>query len=79
MVERLSGAEQREAGGDTERYTAYTSQDGATWVRGGAWTHSLGRCADRPGVDGRNRPGADTFTAEFDHVRMWSLKGGPRG
>ena len=40
--ERLSGAEQREAGGDTERYTAYTSQDGQTWVRGGVWTHSLG-------------------------------------
>ena len=30
--------EQREAGGDTERYTAYTSQDGVTWVRGGVWT-----------------------------------------
>ena len=42
VVEHLSGAEQREAGGDTERYTAYTSQDGRTWVRGGVWTHSLG-------------------------------------
>jgi arabinan endo-1,5-alpha-L-arabinosidase len=42
VVERLTGDEQAEAGGDTESYTAYTSQDGVTWVRGGTWTHSLG-------------------------------------
>jgi arabinan endo-1,5-alpha-L-arabinosidase len=28
-------------GGD-ERYTAYSSQDGRTWVGGGTWTHRLG-------------------------------------
>ena len=41
-VQHLNKAEQRKAGGDTERYTAYTSQDGRRWVRGGVWTHSLG-------------------------------------
>ena len=25
-----------------ERYTAYSSQDGRTWVGGGTWTHRLG-------------------------------------
>ena len=65
VVERLTGAERRDAGGDTERYTAYTSQDGVTWVRGGAWTHRLARRADRPGVDGRHRPGDRT-----DHRRV---------
>lgn len=29
------------SGGD-ERYTAYSSQDGRTWVGGGTWTHRLG-------------------------------------
>jgi len=28
-------------GGD-ERYTAYSSRDGKTWVGGGTWTHRLG-------------------------------------
>lgn len=28
--------------GAEERYTAWSSQDGKTWVRGGTWTHSLG-------------------------------------
>ena len=78
VVERLTGAEQREAGGDTERYTAYTSQDGVTWVRGGVWTHSLGDDADRPGLDGRHRQVTRPITAEFDYVRVYSLKGGAR-
>jgi arabinan endo-1,5-alpha-L-arabinosidase len=77
VVERLSGQEQREAGGDTERYTAYTSQDGRTWVRGGAWTHSLGDA--RIGLISLAAPTADTFTSEFDYVRVYSVKGGPRG
>lgn len=29
-------------GGQEERYTAWSSQDGKDWVRGGAWTHTLG-------------------------------------
>jgi arabinan endo-1,5-alpha-L-arabinosidase len=28
--------------GGLERYTAYSSQDGRTWVGGGTWTHRLG-------------------------------------
>lgn len=28
--------------GKEERYTAWSSQDGKDWVRGGTWTHSLG-------------------------------------
>jgi len=28
--------------GGQERYTAYSSQDGRTWVGGGVWTHRLG-------------------------------------
>lgn len=29
-------------GGEEERYTAWSSQDGKDWVRGGTWTHRLG-------------------------------------
>ncbi|MGZ3181404.1 MAG: family 43 glycosylhydrolase [Telluria sp.] len=29
-------------GAGEERYTAYSSQNGTDWVRGGAWTHELG-------------------------------------
>ena len=31
--------------GGQERYTAYSSQDGRTWVGGGTWTHGLGKDA----------------------------------
>ncbi|WP_169744241.1 family 43 glycosylhydrolase [Knoellia aerolata] len=79
VVERLTGAEQREAGGDTERYTAYTSQDGVTWVRGGVWTHSLGEDALIGLVSmGATDQVTSPITAEFDHVRVYSLKGGAR-
>ncbi|WP_377644934.1 family 43 glycosylhydrolase [Oryzobacter terrae] len=79
VVERLTGADRREAGGDTERYTAYTSQDGTTWVRGGAWTHSLGADA----VIGLVSMGAtdqvtSPITAEFDDVRVYAVTGGAR-
>lgn len=73
VVERLQGREQREAGGDTERYTAYTSQDGETWVRGGAWTHSLGDAEI-----GLVSMGGSGFSAEFDSVSVYGLRGGPR-
>jgi arabinan endo-1,5-alpha-L-arabinosidase len=74
-VKRLTGAERREAGGDTEAYTAYTSQDGETWVRGGTWTHSLGRDA-RIGLVamGLTSEFAGNFTAEFDYVRLSRLE-----
>jgi arabinan endo-1,5-alpha-L-arabinosidase len=79
VVERLTGVEQREAGGDTERYTAYTSQDGVTWVRGGVWTHSLGEDALIGLVSmGATDQVTQPITAEFDYVRVYSLKGGAR-
>ena len=74
VVERLSGREQREAGGDTERYTAFTSADGVDWVRGGAWTHSL----DDARI-GLVSMGGSGFTAEFDDVTTYRLRGGGHG
>ena len=68
VVDRLSAAEQRLAGGDTERYTAYTSQDGQRYVRGGTWTHRLGQA--RIGLVSM---GGDGFTADFDFVRTYEL------
>ena len=79
VVERLTGAEQREAGGDTERYTAYTSKDGVTWVRGGVWTASLGDDARIGLVSmGATDQVTSPITAEFDHVRVYALRGGAR-
>jgi len=79
VVERLTGVDQREAGGDTERYTAYTSQDGATWVRGGVWTHSLGDGARIGLVSmGATDQVTSPITAEFDYVRVYSVRGGAR-
>ncbi|WP_166786413.1 family 43 glycosylhydrolase [Cryobacterium sp. TMT2-15-1] len=72
-VEKLQSAASAAAGGDTERYTAYTSQDGKTWVRGGTWTHAIG---DEPrfalaafGL----QDASQKFTAEFDYVRVSKL------
>lgn len=52
-----------------EHYTAYTSQDGQTWVRGGTWTHELGSDAQI----GLVSLGGSGFTAEFDYVRVYRL------
>jgi len=79
VVEHLRGAERREAGGDTERYTAYTSQDGRRWVRGGTWTHSLGEEQIGLVSMGATDQVRSPITAEFDYVRVYSVKGGPRG
>lgn len=79
VVERLTGAEQATAGGDTERYTAYTSQDGTTWVRGGTWTHSLGEDALIGLVSmGATDQVTSPITAEFDYVRVYGVKGTAR-
>jgi arabinan endo-1,5-alpha-L-arabinosidase len=78
VVEHLHGAERREAGGDTERYTAYTSQDGVRWVRGGVWTHSLDDEQIGLVAMGATDQVATPITAEFDYVRVYSLKSGPR-
>jgi arabinan endo-1,5-alpha-L-arabinosidase len=73
VVDRLNKAQRAAAGGDTESYTAYTSQDGITWVRGGTWTHSLGEDAQIAlTAFGLQDPTAD-YTAEFDYVRVYTL------
>ena len=56
--------------GAGERYSASTSRDGATWVRGGTWTHSLGS----PSI-GLVSMGGSGYTAEFDYVRVFALPG----
>ncbi len=53
-------------GGATEQYTAFTSSDGTTWVRGGTWNHHLGS-AVRIGLVSMGGTG---FTARFDYVRV---------
>jgi len=54
---------------DHEEYTAYTSQDGKRWVRGGVWTHQLGNNA-RIGLVSM---GGSGFVANFDYVRVYKL------
>jgi arabinan endo-1,5-alpha-L-arabinosidase len=78
VAERLHGVEQREAGGDTERYTAYTSQDGVTWVRGGVWTHSLRDEQIGLVAMGATEQVVSPITAEFDYVRVYALRDGRR-
>ena len=52
-------------------FTAYTSQDGRRWVRGGTWVHDvLGRNV-RIGLVSM---GGSGFTATFDHVRVWARR-----
>jgi arabinan endo-1,5-alpha-L-arabinosidase len=68
-VKRLHGREKEAAGGDAEGYTAYTSEDGSNWVRGGTWTHSLGD-ARIALVSLGLQDVAQDFTAEFDYVRV---------
>ena len=44
---------------------------GADWVRGGTWTHNLGDDAQI----GLVSMGGSGFTAEFDYVRTFEVKG----
>lgn len=53
-----------------EEYTAYTSQDGIHWVRGGVWTHQLGNNA-RIGLVSM---GGSGFVANFDYVRVYNVR-----
>jgi arabinan endo-1,5-alpha-L-arabinosidase len=62
----------RRVRGGEELYTAYTSRDGERWVRGGTWAHDLGDDA-RIGLVSMGGAG---FTATFDYVRVYRLKGG---
>jgi len=60
------GITPQQAGGDTEQYTAFTSQDGSHWVRGGTWNHKLGSTAKI----GLVSMGGAGFLAKFDYVRV---------
>jgi arabinan endo-1,5-alpha-L-arabinosidase len=52
-------------------FTAYTSQDGRHWVRGGTWEHDvLGRNV-RLGLVSMGGAG---YTATFDYLRVWALR-----
>ncbi len=53
----------------SELYTAYTSNDGTNWTRGGTWTHTLGSSA-QVGIAAQNAAG---FTVDFDYVRVYTL------
>jgi len=55
--------------GGEELYTAYTSNDGQHWVRGGTWTHNLGDTAKI----GLVSMGGSGFTANFDYVRVYTV------
>lgn len=60
------------AGSDgADLFTAYTSQDGTRWVRGGAWTH--GELGPEPRIGLVSMGGPEDLTARFDHVRTWTL------
>lgn len=59
----------RRQAGDEELYTAYTSQNGRDWVRGGVWTHTLGDDAKV----GLVSMGGAGFSAEFDYVHVFRL------
>jgi len=59
----------RRSNKEGELYTAYTSLDGLTWVRGGTWTHQLGSDA-RIGLVSM---GGSGFTANFDYVHVYTL------
>jgi arabinan endo-1,5-alpha-L-arabinosidase len=57
--------------GSRHLFTAYTSQDGHHWVRGGAWVHNRLGGNVRIGLVSMGGAG---FTARFDNVRVWALR-----
>jgi arabinan endo-1,5-alpha-L-arabinosidase len=59
----------RNGSDNTELYSAYTSNDGTHWTRGGTWTHTLGPNA-QIGIAAQNLAG---FTVDFDYVRVYRL------
>jgi len=65
----------RHTQGKEERYTAYTSRNGITWVHGGTWTHQLG---DQAKI-GLVSMGGSGFTANFDYVRVYRVRGQANG
>jgi arabinan endo-1,5-alpha-L-arabinosidase len=77
VVEELRGAERAAAGGDTHGYTGYTSQDGTNWERGQTWTHTLGDDQQIALFAQGTVDPTQQFEAEFDYVRVSSLKETP--
>jgi arabinan endo-1,5-alpha-L-arabinosidase len=63
IVKRTTGAGQT--------FTAYTSQDGRHWVRGGTWVHN--RLGQQVRI-GLVSMGGTGFNARFDYVRVWRLR-----
>ncbi|WP_437627139.1 family 43 glycosylhydrolase [Sorangium sp. So ce1151] len=63
----------RRSGDGGERYTAYSSLDGETWVRGGTWTHELGAEA-QIGLVSMGAPDGTTWPATFAYVRVHRLQ-----
>ena len=53
-----------------EHYTAYTSNDDATWIQSGTWVHQLGS-SSMICLYGGNRAG---FVASFDYVHVSTLQ-----
>jgi arabinan endo-1,5-alpha-L-arabinosidase len=54
---------------DEQLYTAYTSDDGENWFRGGTWVHALGEDAKIALVS----MGGSGFTTTFDYVNVYRL------
>ena len=69
LKSRLNALDKRKRGGE-EQYTAYTSRDGTTWVRGSTWTHNLGGNARIALLS----LGGSGFTASFDYVRVYGVR-----
>ena len=60
----------RDGNDGRERYTAYTSNDGVNWTRGGTWQHQLGSGA-QIGISAQNFAG---ITVDFEYVRVYRLQ-----
>lgn len=69
----------KETQGVEELYRAYTSTDGQTWVRGGVWTHHLGNDARIGLISMGLQDPSQSFTANFDYVRVYHLNHGQSG
>jgi arabinan endo-1,5-alpha-L-arabinosidase len=55
---------------EEEHYTAYSSDDGTTWVQGGTWVHQLGNAA-KVCLYAGNRTG---YTGTFHYVHVSTLQ-----
>ena len=65
----------RSGPGETQIYTAYSSNDGEHWTHGGTWQHTLGGNA-QIGLSAENAAG---FVMNFDYIRVYRLARIDRG